>query len=355
MKKLVVILMLFVAANMSFGGIYYWNPATGSSVFSLGTNWSTAPGSASDTLHVGGNTTTYPNSANLAKLTGAWGVYYGTGAATNDDALIVGQAGTGNMELDNGTNVAYFKSVIVGDKGYTGTMTITSGTISTDASVDTGYLTVGRNSTSGSTTPGTGYLYINGGTVNMDRITIGELTSGNTVAGIGHIVLQNDGVINLQCVKTAAAGLKVNNGDFKWTDNGSSTVTTGYLTVNTATLIFEIGADGSIGEDGKGINVINNGVAGGPGTALFSANALIDLSFLSTPIISQWITLVTAANGITLSDDTLLTQASINAGWTYQITGDAGGLQTLQVMIPEPATISLLVMGVMGLLVRRGK
>jgi hypothetical protein len=217
-------------------------------------------------------------------------------------------------------------------------------------------MTIGRNNTTSSLLGGVGYLYVNGGTVAMDRITVGELKSGNTVAGTGHILLQNNGVINLACQKTftpaAYIGLKLNNGDFTWNDNGSSSLTTGALSVNTGTLIFQ-STDNSFGTDGKGI-VVNSGLPAGDGTALFSADALVDVTGLADT--SDWVTLITAAGGMTLSDTTLLTPASVAEGWGYRLfdlDGEAGNATALQVSIPEPATLSLLSIGALFLLRRK--
>jgi hypothetical protein len=174
----------------------------------------------------------------------------------------------------------------------------------------------------------------------MDRMTIGELRSGNTVAGEGHVLLQNDGVINLPCQKTfdpvSYVGLRVNNGDFTWNDNGNSTVTTGFLSVNTGTLIFQ-STDNSFGTDGKGI-VVNSGMPAGPGAAVFSTNALVDVTGLADT--TNWVTLVTAASGITLEDTSLLTSASIAEGWGYRVLDLGGGAAALQVSILPPPILT---------------
>lgn len=361
MKKVVVVSMLLVAASMSLGGTLYWNPVVGSDDFMAAANWGNAAfTTASDSLRVGGNTSTYPRSANLAKLTTAFGNASGTGDL--NDALLVGGANyTGNFELDNGSNTAYFRSIICGDTPVSGqapsVMTITSGTIRNgDVSIDTGYMTIGRNNTSGSTLAGVGYLYVNGGMVAMDRITVGELRSGNTVAGEGHIVLQNNGVINLTSEKyftPPVVGLKVNNGDFTWIDNGSSSVRAGSLSLGAnggnGKLIFQ-STDNSFGTDGKGIVVFDNDL-GGDGIASFSESALIDVTGLADTL--EWVTLVTAQNGFTFIDPTLLTAESVAEGWNYRTVAVDGGTALQVSMIPEPATLGLLSIGALTLLRRK--
>jgi hypothetical protein len=349
MKKCVVVLTLLVATSMSFGATCNWNPQVGSDVFTDTANWSAGFTIASDSLRVGASTGTYPNSANLAKLTTGFGAADGGVSLgdTNDALFVGGFKFEGHFELDCGSSTtAYFRSIIVGDtKTATtdndSTMVITSGTIANaPVEIDTGYLTVGRNNTANSTITGVGRLNINGGAVNMDRMTIGELRSGNAVAGEGHVLLQNDGVINLPCQKTfdpvSYVGLRVNNGDFTWNDNGNSTVTTGFLSVNTGTLIFQ-SADNSFGTDGKGI-VINSGMPAGPGAAVFSTNALVDVTDLADT--TNWVTLVTAASGITLEDTSLLTPASIAEGWGYRVLDLGGGAAALQVSILPPPTLT---------------
>jgi len=359
MKKCVVVSALLVAASTSFGGTLNWNPVAGSDDFMAQANWNNvAFTTASDSLRVGGPIATYPNSASLAKLTTAFGV--ADGAGNLNDALVVGgYKFEGHFELACAASTAYFRSIIVGDTktastDNASTMVITSGTIANGpTSVDTGYMTIGRNNTVNGI-QGVGYLYVNGGAVKMDRMTIGEQMSSSlsTAPGLGHVILQNNGVINLACQKTfdpvSYVGLKLNNGDFTWNDNGNSSVTTGALSVNTGKLIFQ-STDNIFGPDGQGIDIVS-GAPAGNGMATFSADASIDVTGLTdTP---DWITLITAANGFTFADETLLTDASISEGWTYRTTSVTGGT-ALQVSIPEPATVSLLSIGALFLLRRR--
>lgn len=364
MRKLVVMLVLLGAVSMSMGANIYWkSTSAGSSDFTLVSNWSATYTTASDSMRVGSNSmTTYPYSRNLAKLTTGWGA----ADSTANDALYVGGYGyQGNFELDSGSNTAYFRSIIVGDtkaedETLASVMTITSGTIRSNTnaagSPDTGYFTIGRNNTAGSAYYGVGYLYINGGTVAMDRITVGELRAGNTYAGEGHIVLRNDGVIDLPCVRTfdpvSYVGLKINNGDLTWVDNGASIVRTGSLSLGkdggAASLIFQ-SSDNVIGQDGKGIIVFDNDM-GGDGMATFSASAVIDVTGLADS--TSWVTLITAANGFTFADESILSDASVAEGWVYRTVNVADGV-ALQVCIPEPATIALLSFGVVVLFKRR--
>ena len=358
MKKYIGVLTLLVAASASFGANIYWkSTAGGSSDFTAVANWSATYTTSSDTLRVGGPTNTYPYSANLAKLTTGWGA---VDSAVNDALLVGGYLYRGNFELDCGSSTtAYFRSIIVGDTKYTNTevasvMTITSGKLSRgNIANDTGYMTVGRNNATGNNTNyGVGYLYINGGEVNMDRLTIGEKRADADLAGLGHVVLQSDSVINLPCEKVfdppSMVGLKVNNGDFTWNDNGNSSVTSGFLSVNTGTLIFQ-SADNSFGTGGNGI-VLEGGKPSGDGSALFTTDALIDVTGLVDT--TNWVTLITAAGGIGFRNLTLLTAvpptalltpASIAEGWGYRLLdldGEAGNATALQVRIQPILTCS---------------
>jgi|GEM_PF-7078754 len=360
MKKCVVVSVLLVAANLSFGANSYWSSdALGSAVFTLPQNWSPTYTTSSDTLRVGGPTNTYPYSTNLAKLTTVWGA---VGSTVNDQLLVGTSLYQGNFELDCGSSTTvYFKNVIVGDTKFDaaqgdGVMTITSGKLSRGLIAnDTGYMTVGRNNSTGNNPYyGVAYLYINGGEVNMDRLTVGEKRADADLAGVGHVVLQNNGVIDLPCEKTFAppafpyVGFKLNNGDFTWIDNGNSTFKTGFLWVNTGTLIFQ-STDNSFGTDGKGI-AVNSGMPAGPGTAVFTKNALVDLTRLADT--TNWVTLITAAGGITFTDWTLtnagpatalLTPASIAEGWGYRLLdldGEVGNATALQVRIQPILTCS---------------
>lgn len=357
-KRCLGVFTLLSAASMSFGANLYWkSDASGSDDFLAPANWSGAFTTSSDSLRVGGPITTYPYSANLARLTTGFGVE--TGAGDLNDALVVGgYLYQGNFELACGSDTtAYFRSVIVGDTKIDAAegdsvMTITSGTIkNAPVAVDSGYLTVGRNNATGNSAYyGVGYLHINSGKVNMDRITVGELKAGYTFAGEGHIVLQNDGIIDLPCQKTfdppSMVGLRVNNGDFTWNDNGNSAVTTGFMSVNTATLKFQ-STDNSFGTDGKGI-VIEGGKPAGDGSAVFTTDALIDVTGLVDT--ANWVTLITAAGGVSFTNTTLmtavpatplLTPASIAEGWGYRLLdldGEAGNATALQVRIQPTLT-----------------
>lgn len=351
MKHCAAGLTLLAATGTAFGSNLYWlSDAAASDDFMAAANWSGAFTTASDSLRVGGPVTTYPYSFNLCKLTTAFGVADGTGDL-NDALVVGGYRFEGHFELACGSGTtAYFRSIIVGDSktastDVDSTMVVTSGTIANGpVAADTGYLTVGRNSTAGNMAYGVGYLHVNGGVINMDRITIGEQKSGTTPEtlppGEGHIVLQNDGVINLPCQKTfdpvSYVGLRLNNGDFTWNDNGNSTVTTGFLSVNTGTLVFQ-SADNSFGTDGKGI-LVNSGMPAGPGAAVFSTNALVDVTGLADT--TNWVTLVTAASGITLEDTSLLTPASIAKGWGYRVLDLGAGAAALQVTIMPPPTLA---------------
>jgi hypothetical protein len=357
MKKCVVVLTLLVAAITSFGATTcYWNPVTNPDDFADAAHWSPTYTANSDAMRVGRNASGYANGAYLAQLTTGWGAM---DSSVNDTFLVGGVGYQGNFELDCGSaTTAYLKSFIVGDTKVDpaegdSTMTITSGTIANGyVANDTGYITVGRNNTLTSTNVGVGYLYINGGEVHMDRMTVGELRATHTVAGTGHVVLKGDGVINLPCEKVfdppTMVGLKVNNGDFTWNDNGNSSVTTGFLLVNTATLIFQ-STDNSFGTEGKGI-VVNSGAASGDGSAIFTADALIDVTGLADT--TNWVTLITATGGIivtnttlmtTVTDATLLTPASTAKGWRYRLLdldGEAGSAAALQVSIRPILTCS---------------
>ncbi len=358
MKKCAAVLSLALAAGTSFGANLNWkSDAAGSSDFTVTTYWSGAFSTSSDSLRVGGIRTTYPYSTNLCKLSTVWG---GVAATANDALVVGGYLYEGNFELDCGSgNTAYFRSVIVGDTRVDSTegggkMTITSGKLSRGAIAnDTGYMTVGRNNATGNSPYyGVGYLYINGGEVNMDRMTIGEKRADADLAGLGHVVLQGDSVINLPCEKTfdppSMVGLKVNNGDFTWNDNGNSSVTSGFMSVNTATLTFQ-SADNSFGTDGKGI-VLEGGKPSGDGSAIFTTDALIDVTGLADT--TNWVTLITAAGGIGFTNLTLLTAvpptalltpASIAEGWGYRLLdldGEAGNATALQVRIQPILTCS---------------
>jgi hypothetical protein len=367
MKKRAVVFSLLCATSMAFGATSVWNPAASSDDFAAAANWGGPAWSStvSDILRVGATTSTYPNSASLAKLTTSWGALGAYGSDYND-TLQVGAVGyKGNVEVAIGSgNTAYFKSILVGDNRYSATegasvMTITSGTLRGGAVTnDRGYMVIGKNnSTSPSPIVGIGHLNVSGGTVAMDRIAVGEVRSGFTINGIGHVLLENDGKISLACERApdseaSFSGFKLNNGDFTWKDNGDSSFLTGALSVNTGTLIFQ-SSDDSFGTEGKGIQVVN-GLAYGNGTATLSANALIDVTGLA--VLDKWVTLITADSGFSLADESLLTTTSIDQGWKYRFIdadGATGNAIALQVSVPEPSTLSLLSLGALFLLRRK--
>jgi hypothetical protein len=342
MKKSAIILTLLVTATLSFGANCYWKPVVGSDVFSTTANWSPAYTSSSDSLFIIADDVNYPTAVTTAKLTEGWG----NSGATND-ALYVGLNWEGSMEVACGTATAYFKSIIIGDaKRYADVpasyMTVSSGTIAR-YSGDTGYLTVGRNNVSGNVNYGEGYLNItNSGNVNMDRMTVGEQKSGTQPPGVGHVILQDNGSIYLPCEKTFSptsyVGLRINSGDFTWIDNGTSTVTTGSLSLGIAggdaKLIFQ-SSDNYFGVDGQGINIFENNLSA-DGMATFYPTGRIDVTGLADA--ADWVTIITAVNGFSFYDpsislDNLLTKESIAEGWVCQIYGVSGAfaLQVKQV------------------------
>jgi len=84
--------------------------------------------------------------------------------------------------------------------------------------------------------------------------------------------------------------------------------------------------------------------------ASFSTSAVIDVTGLADT--TSWVTLITAVNGFTFADESILSDASVAEGWVYRTVNVADGV-ALQVCIPEPATIALLSFGAIVLFKRK--
>jgi T5SS/PEP-CTERM-associated repeat protein len=182
---------------------------------------------------------------------------------------------------------------------------------------------------------GQGVLNVSGGSFIADRMTLGQN------GGSGTVVVSGTGSFEL------ADYLQGSTGDFLFRLEGSgASVTINDNIISTAgfnSYAFEFALDG----------------ANGVGSGIFAQNAIdlaegveIDLSFIGAAIDGTY-TIMSSAGTITdLSTSGLLSDASVAAGWTYDIVSGES-LTELQVTIPEPATVLLLVGGGVMALRRR--
>lgn len=224
----------------------------------------------------------------------------------------------GELDLLAGADADLGNSVYLGyDATAKGTINVRGGSLSATSS----YSTIGG--------AGEGCLNISGGLYHTNRMTV-----GNNAGGSGQVVLSGTGQLKIDDY------LQSNGGDFLLRMEGAGAkieILDDLITKATATQnAFEFVLDGAAGI-GDGI-VVSDGI-------LFVAGTTIDLSFMDEAVYGTY-TLMTS--GGLLDDQTggsLLSSASAAAGWTYSIVTNEG-VSALQVtLVPEPATLGLLLGG----------
>jgi len=311
-----VLLLLF--STPAWGAFLDWTNAMGTQDFTDPCNWSATPVPTVDSLQVN---MTGDDAAILWDTAACVGLRVGN--ATDSD---------GWLEIESGADLTVGASDIkVGDiSGYKGTINMTGGLFTGDG---TGcYATFG--------TDGDGYLNISGGTWSSDRITLGE-----KAGDIGQIVLSSSGTLNLA---DDLKGATTAGGTFKVKLIGSNaTFTIGddirNLDGDAHDSIFEFVLNGASG--------VGTGIVVGDAIGLTSYTE-IDLSFVGASVDGTY-TLMKAGGAFT-DPGGLLSAASIAAGWSYELV-TVGDYIELQATIPEPATISLLLVGGLATLMRRKK
>ncbi|AQQ71151.1 hypothetical protein SMSP2_01516 [Limihaloglobus sulfuriphilus] len=232
-------------------------------------------------------------------------------------------AGNGTLNASGGSFTANRMNVGLGDAGSVGEINVSG----------TGQVIIDTYSTFGNT--GQGFLNVSGGSFSADRMTLGQN------GGFGQVTVSGTGSFEL------ADYLTSNTGDLLFRLEGSqaSVAMGGNIRSSSdfGSYIFEFALDGA--------NGVGDGIFAQTGITL-NEGVKIDLEFIGAAVDGTYTIMSTpdVFNDFTTSG--LLSDDSVAAGWTYDIvTGDT--LTELQVTIPEPATMLLLLGGGMIALKRR--
>jgi hypothetical protein len=332
-----VLIVVALATNASAGNIFWTNGGVGND-FANGSNWNTG------VLAVGDDYNIHLTGADRAELGS-------TLPATTDSDLYIaahGAVGDGELLVTGGTNT-FTNRMRVGRSGNTGTLTIDAGSVS----VPLDYSTFGDG--------GNAYVTMNGGSLSVDRITVGQ-SPGAWTADVD----LTGGTFNISLsdlTPSASTGgtLRLGEGDTTTVDISGTAV------VNAEALIM-------------GVNPGNSGMlsihAGGAlhltGSTMFdfTGGASPDIpiiAFEQTPFFGGEFfggTIWLYEGGIfdLVGDHTALIDDAIAKGYivshgsgTSLESVFAGGLTTLTI-VPEPASLGLLIMSGLGcLLTRRRK
>lgn len=336
LKILVILLACLMASNSFAADLATWNNVDG--LWSVGSNWTpgvpTAPGTSGDYIKMNqtGRTCTVDGTVNLDYIC-RLSLGAGTSEATATKMIITDGAafGMGEVRIGETSNRA-------------GVVSMTGGTVTVD------WMILGRNKNADSSTSSMGYMTISGGTLQVHETITSKFGDGELLIG-AHAENSGVGSHGEFTVDGSAATINMNHlyvgGNFCAGVPGAGSVGilkyvldaggVSKITVNDTTI------DSAITADSTTSLLVEAASAPSPGVILLVENTG------AAAVVRQFDTF----NGVNAIEGAVAQVGGLDATLTYCWNAELGEADTgndiAVIVVPEPATLALLGLGLLAL------